>query len=102
MSNQISQKDQDSLVGGYTPFRCINAEDQKIFDQVQFPLGVSYTPVAVATQPVAGINYNFFCNAKVTAPYVPNSYAFVTIYQALDGSLKVTNVVFPNNIELLK
>ena len=55
--------------------------------------GVGYDPITLlATQVVAGMNYDFLCKG---APVVPNAepfYAIVTVYAALDGTARVTDV----------
>jgi hypothetical protein len=70
------------MPGGWTPYSCvISPEAKKVFDTALKGLtGVGYTPVAAATQVVAGINYSFFCNANGVYPNAPNEAAMVLIY----------------------
>ena len=87
----ISRKEKNNLEanlkpGGWTPYRSdISPEAKTKFDTALNGLsGVTYIPVAVATQVVAGINYSFFCNAKVVYPNAPNEAAMILIYAPLD------------------
>ncbi|NES71347.1 MAG: hypothetical protein F6K24_42150 [Okeania sp. SIO2D1] len=70
--------------GGWSPYSSdITPEASKVFHKAMDDFyGVSYEPVAFATQIVAGINYSFFCNAKVVYPDAPNEAAIVDIYEA--------------------
>lgn len=86
MSNQI--------LGAYGPFSSkIDDQATKAFSEaVEHFVGVQYSPVAVATQVVAGLNYAFFCNAQI--PGLGNSIypAMVNVYQPLDGSAVITHI----------
>ena len=55
-------------------------------------VGVSYEPVAFATQIVSGSNYSFFCNAKVVYPGASNEAAIVCIYKPLDGKAHIKEI----------
>jgi hypothetical protein len=82
------------LLGGWTTYSCQITEDaSKIFEEAfQGFVGVSYTPVAFATQLVSGTNYSFFCNAKAVYPNAPNQAAMVDIYQPLEGLPHITEI----------
>lgn len=55
-----------NITGGWSEYSCeIDNEAKNVFEKAVTVLGVSYQPVAVAKQVVAGLNYSFFCNAKV-------------------------------------
>ena len=75
------------MSGGWSPYDCnISSEAKKVFDvALSKHLGTEFTPIAVATQSVAGTNYSFFCNSKTVAPNAPNEVAFVNIFQPLNG-----------------
>jgi hypothetical protein len=77
----------EQLLGGWTGFRApLTAEAKKAFDEAMHGLvGVVYTPVAFASQVVAGINYCYLCNAKGVYPGARESAAMVHIYQPLPG-----------------
>lgn len=79
------------LAGGWSTFTCdISKEAFDAFDEaMEGLLGVDYTPVAVAQQVVAGMNYSFFCNAKVVYPEAPNQAAIINIFKPLGGKKAV-------------
>ena len=87
-------KEQTQLVGAYSTFSCnIDAQAKDAFKEaLDGLLGVDYTPVAVSSQIVAGINYRFFCNAKVVSPYSANGSAMVNIYKPLTGEAHITSI----------
>lgn len=62
-----------------------------IFNKTK-PIGVNYTPLAVATQVVSGINYRFFCNAQVVYPEAPNDAVITQIYKPLNGDPHITSI----------
>lgn len=82
--------DQNQMPGAYSKYTCkINKEAQAAFDEaLEGKLGVVYEPVAVAQQGVAGMNYKFFCNAKVVGPDAHNSAAIIIIHKPLPGEGK--------------
>ena len=78
--------------GGWTPFSTtISKEAMDIFNKTK-PVGVHYTPLAVATQVVSGTNYRFFCNAQVVYPDAPNDAVITQIYQPLNGEAHITSI----------
>jgi hypothetical protein len=84
------------MPGGWTPYSCvISPEAQKAFDTAfKGFVGVKYIPVAVATQVVAGVNYCFFCNARVVYPKAPNKAAMILIYAPLDGPPTIISIIW--------
>lgn len=57
---------QQTLLGGWTPYHPLTAEDQKVFNEAMNGfVGVAYTPELVSTQVVAGTNYRYKCNASL-------------------------------------
>ena len=82
------------LAGGWSEYSCdISPEALKAFEEAMSGfVGVGYSPVAVAQQVVAGMNYNFFCNARVVVPNAPNGAALVSIYQPLEGKAGITHI----------
>ena len=89
-----------SILGGWTvnegPLELDNNEAAKAaFEKAMAKLlGASYEPVAVlASQVVAGTNYQILCK---TTPVVPNAdyhYTFVKIYAALDGHAEILEII---------
>jgi len=74
----------ESALGAWSKFSCdISREAQDAFKKAfKGHVGVEYSPVAVASQVVAGINYSFFCNANGVWPGSTNQAAIVNIFQA--------------------
>ena len=87
------------ILGGWSIFRTgITKEEKHIFEEAfKGFVGVSYSPIAVATQVVQGTNYSFFCNAKGVYPNAPNQAAMVTIYDPLNGIAHITKIEMVNN-----
>lgn len=83
------------MVGAYTAYSTqISTEEMNVFNQaLEGLLGVNYTPLAVSTQVVAGMNYKFFCNAKGVYPNAIDEGAIVTIYQPLEGQPHITSII---------
>lgn len=80
--------------GAWTTFtKDISEKEFDIFKQVTENLdGVQYTPIAVATQVVAGINYKFLCNGKIVYPNTPEIAVIITIYEPLEGPAHITEI----------
>lgn len=85
------------MVGAWTKFRSnMNEEDKRVFNSAMEGLmGVSYEPVAVATQSVEGTNYRFFCNSHIVRPDAPNEASMIEIWQKPNGEIqppRITNI----------
>lgn len=82
------------LLGAYTPYTCdISAEAKKAFSEaMEGFVGVSYTPVAVSSQVVAGMNYHFFCNTVSATRFPIKGTAIVSIYAPLNGEAHITHI----------
>jgi hypothetical protein len=85
---------QNVIPGGWTAYSCQISNDAKnAFDEAfKGFVGVDYTPVAVATQVVAGINYSFFCNALGVYPGATNEGAMVLIYSPAGGKPHIVSI----------
>jgi hypothetical protein len=84
---------QNVIPGGWTAYSTQISDDaKKAFEVVKALLGVEYTPLAVATQVVAGINYSFFCNRKVVYPNAPYEGAMVEIFKSPDGNTHIVSI----------
>ncbi|WP_298417924.1 hypothetical protein [uncultured Kordia sp.] len=83
-----------TLPGGYSPYTCnISDEAKKAFAQATKGLvGVRYSPVAVSTQVVSGVNYKFFCNTEAATIMPINGAAIVSIYAPLKGDAHITHI----------
>lgn len=77
----------EQTLGGWSGFDfTVSAEADKVFTAaLEGFTGVQYTPLAVATQVVAGTNYCFLCQGEVVVPSQPQIAALVYIYQPLAG-----------------
>ncbi len=75
------------VLGGWTSFDfTISAEAKSVFAAaMEGFVGVSYTPLAVATQVVAGTNYCFLCKAEFITLPIQQGLALVYIFQPLEG-----------------
>ncbi len=82
-------------MGGWSPLHfTITTEETSVFNEaLEGFCGVSYTPLAVATQVVAGINYCFLCKAVIVYPGASETLAKVYIYQPLDGKAHITEII---------
>ncbi|MBL4704507.1 MAG: hypothetical protein JKY54_08295 [Flavobacteriales bacterium] len=91
---EIKNSETISRVGAFSPYTCtISAEAQSAFKEaLDGIIGVTYTPVAVSQQVVAGLNYKFFCNTVASTRYPINGAAIVSIYKPLDGRAHITNI----------
>lgn len=80
--------------GAWTTFtKDISDREYNIFKQATQNLdGVEYTPIAVATQVVGGINHKFLCNGKIVYPNTPEIAVMITIYEPLEGPAHITEI----------
>lgn len=83
-----------TILGGWTTFSSdISQEALGVFEAaLKGRVGVSYSPVAVATQIVSGTNYSFFCNTKMVVLDAANEAAVINIYQPLQGEPEITEI----------
>ncbi|MCL2057282.1 MAG: hypothetical protein FWH02_08720 [Oscillospiraceae bacterium] len=82
------------MSGGYSGDRDLTEEDMAVFEEAMSGMtGVSYEPIKVATQIVAGTNYRFTCNAVVIYPGAEPYTAYVYIYKSLDGAVELTEII---------
>jgi len=81
--------------GGWSDWNfAISKEAQNVFDTaLKGHVGVQYTPLAFATQVVAGTNYCFLCKAKVVYPNAPDQVKKLYIFQPLDGPPHITEII---------
>jgi hypothetical protein len=78
--------------GGWTAYSTQISDDaKKAFEAVNL-LGVVYTPLAVATQVVAGMNYSFFCNALGVYPGATYEGAMILINSPAGGKPHVVSI----------
>ena len=78
--------DNSNFPGEWTARRPLTSEDLQVFEQATRGLcGVKYTPLEVATQVVAGINYRFVCLAETVTAVVKRYHAEITVFKPLPG-----------------
>lgn len=70
------------LCGGYTEQRELTEEEFAMFNSVTGSGDMSFTPLSVATQVVAGINYRFWCRYQDKEN---SGHCYVLIYKPLPG-----------------
>jgi len=69
------------MLGGWTVQDAVTDEYQKVFQKALDGFtGGAYTPLAVATQVVKGMNYCFNCSYKMTTNPPIEGFALVYIY----------------------
>lgn len=79
--------------GGWTPFGDLSDDAKAVFkDGISHLLGVDYSPVAVATQVVNGMNYCFFCNASIPSPNTSTYPAMVEMYVSPEKGVSITHI----------
>lgn len=90
-----SENIDENIVGGYTEQRDLTSEDLKIFSEAMEEFaGVTYEPLKVSTQVVAGKNYKFYCKAIVVYPNAEPHYAYVYIFKPLgDEKPVITEII---------
>lgn len=88
----------DTITGSWTKFRVVTDEDVEIFKEATERLvGVTYEPLIVSTQIVAGTNYKFICNAA-TVMLSPVEYlAEVLIFKPLPSASDTTATIISIN-----
>jgi hypothetical protein len=81
-------------LGGWTPFRALDAESKAVFTAATKGLmGVKYTPKEVATQVVNGTNYRFRCDAEVVLPDPQKYTVTMEIFQPINGVPMITGII---------
>lgn len=78
--------------GGYTEQHEIEDDELALFEKVAGSNELILTPITVATQVVAGLNYKFFCIYEGTETEAPGE-CWVTIYKPLEGEPQLSSIV---------
>ena len=75
------------MPGGWTSWNfTLSHEAMQVFKEAtRGLLGVSYTPLAFASQVVAGLNYSFLCKATAVVPDPPTRVVKMHLFQPLPG-----------------
>jgi hypothetical protein len=82
------------MPGGWTGWSfAITPEAKKVFeDALKGFVGVGYTPLAFATQVVAGTNYCFLCQGKVVYPGASDIAVKLYIFKPLKGDPHISHI----------
>jgi hypothetical protein len=86
-----------TMPGGWTEYSTsISDEAQVAFNEaLDGHLGVNYSPLAVASQVVNGVNYRFLADAQVVYPNAPHYAAFIQVYKPIDGKAILSAPIKP-------
>ncbi len=90
--------------GGYTPFRKIEDEELKLFNQIierEIPEGAKHEALAVATQVVNGTNYAFLCSSKAVSPDAQPYNSLVIIHQPRPDVNEAPSLLDIKKIEII-
>lgn len=82
--------------GGWTPVRDLTEEDRLVFEEAMKGIfGVTYTPLKVSSQLVAGMNYCFRCEATMVTQSPETYLVQINIFSPLpgQGAPYVTSIV---------
>jgi hypothetical protein len=81
------------IVGGWTSFNfTLTPKAVEIFKKAVNLIGVTYAPLAFATQVVAGTNWCFLAKGTVVVPGAPEFAALLYIFEPLDGPPHITEI----------
>jgi len=85
----------ESIVGGWTAWQSpVSGDALQVFEFViKHLIGVHYTPVAYATQVVAGTNYAFLALSKPVVPEPVESVVILHVFKPLKGDPHITQIV---------
>ncbi|HVG58050.1 MAG TPA: hypothetical protein VNA24_05805 [Hyalangium sp.] len=77
----------NTMTGSWSSFNFTLSDDaQKVFKEaLKGFAGVDYTPLAVATQVVAGTNYCFLCKGVLVTPGAQQTAVKLYVYAPLPG-----------------
>lgn len=86
--------DDVKVAGEWTPYHELTAQDSVVFDEALKGLvGVTYQPLEVATQIVAGTNYRYKCWAKLSGANSLQWEAIVDVFQPLPETGELPKMV---------
>ena len=81
------------MPGGYGTFAAPTEAQIAVFEQaITQVMGVTYTPLLVATQIVNGTNYLFIAQKTIINATQDSTLETVRIYQALDGTSSLVSI----------
>ena len=83
------------LCGGYSEVREPDIDEYQLFREVTDKVeGMTFIPLSVQTQVVAGINYKFYCRFSDGSEEYSPGHCYLTIYKPLpgQGEPKITSI----------
>jgi hypothetical protein len=85
----------ETIMGGWSAWNSpVSGEALQVFEAVTKPLiSMHYTPIAYATQVVAGLNYAFLALAKPVVPHPVESVKILYVYKPLQGDPHITHIL---------
>lgn len=89
---QLVRGSGEGLAGGYTTFGPADKSPLAALLQAKAGVGVHYTPLAVASQVVAGVNYAIFATAKIAYPDATPYNVIATLLLDLKGEYHLTYI----------
>lgn len=79
----------DPVVGGFTAQRELTDEEMELFRAVTQDSTTVFTPLSVATQVVAGINYRYYCRYENQED---SGYCYVKVFKPLEGEPEILKI----------
>lgn len=81
------------MPGGWTNFNfTLTPKAHEVFKKAVHLVGVGYTPLAFATQVVAGTNWCFLAKGAVVVPGAPEIAALLYVFEPLKGDPYLTEI----------
>jgi hypothetical protein len=91
----LVRKSGEGLAGGYTAFLPVDESPLPaavLQEKIGAIIGVGYTPLAIASQVVAGVNYAIFAEAKVAYPEAVPYNVIITLLRDLKDAYHLTHI----------
>ena len=88
IDNELQEK---HLCGGYTEQREPSEDEMTLFRQATAGIDTTFTPLSVATQVVAGLNYKFWCRFEDSVHGL-SGHCWTVIYKDLQGNATLTGI----------
>ncbi|RXJ69340.1 hypothetical protein CRV08_04870 [Halarcobacter ebronensis] len=84
---------ENTMPGGWSAYHDLTPEDESVFHEALAGfVGVHYTPFAVSTQVVAGMNYKYKCEASMPPSDVIWE-VIIEIFKPLHGSAHIVSII---------
>ena len=86
-----TQETEKTLCGGYTAQRELTEEEMALFRSVTGTGDMTFTPLSVSTQVVAGLNYKFWCRYEDKV-HDASGHCWIVIYKDLQGNASLSSI----------